>query len=336
MEYKVLSIKYILRIFFLVILYTCLSTLNTKLVHAENVNLRAYPSLIQIKAPTFSELNANVTVENLTENSVRIDTQIRLFKPSDAENGEIEYQDPATDPDQILKKIHLFDGENAITGLTLGPNQKRQLKVQISLKENEPQNDYYFSVIFINKPKIYESQSDSKESSQNSFSTIDTGVASNILVSVGSQNSDKNSGSIEEFSSPKSLEKGPLPFTIKIHNNGSKYFTTKGIIYIKNMFGQTVGKIDLPSQNILSNSSRYLSNQTLQTPTYNLHPQVIWKEKFLLGFYEARLSLEAQGNTPITRSIRFFVFPAKFIAGSIVCLLLVLLISKRVKQKMSL
>jgi hypothetical protein len=313
--------------------------LNTKPANAQSVNLRTYPSLIQIKAQTPSDLSTNITIENLTDASVNVDTQLRMFKAGDKGTGELDFLSPIENPNGILQKIHLIEGENEITGLTLGPNQKKRLSVKIDLKDTAELRDYYFSVIFLSRPINYQAQ-DPQTDSQNSFSIINAGVATNFLISIGGPI--ESAGTIEEFSAPQYSQSGPIAFKIKMQNNTSKYISPSGTIYIKNMFGQTVGKVDILPKNILANSSRYLTSpnskpENLSSLISHLSsPKAIWPEKFLLGFYEAQLNMQtSDSGQTATRTIRFFVFPTKFSIIFALCLILFLLIYRRVKQKLS-
>ncbi len=307
---------------------------------AQAVSLRVYPSLIKINAESPSDLNTNINIENLSDKAVEIETQIKLFKTQEKENGQVEYLKSSENPNEILNRIQILSKDNVITGLSLGPKQKTSLKLKISLNENDLGNDYYFSVIFITKSKASQVQNGSAASIQSSFSKINMGVAANVLLSAGSAHSTSSgqtSAAIEEFSSPQYVEKGPLPFTIKIHNNGSTYISPKGRIEITNMFGQRIGKVDLPAQNILANSSRYLATQD-QLITYNsslITPKAVWPEKFLLGFYKSTLVVELSDKGPtLDKTIQFFAFPSKFILVLIIAIVIFLLIRRRVKQKM--
>lgn len=329
MKYK---INYSLKFIFFVIFYFCFLSIGANSVFAQEVGLRSYPSLIKLTSPNPAEQTANITIENLTDNSVALETQIRLFKAGSKELGDVELLDNTENPNGILQKIHIFNGENEITGLTLGPKQKRQLKIKIDLADIKEARDYYFSVIFLTKPQDFTPTEIDEKDSKNSFSTISAGVGSNIIVSIGQSTGQPNPLAIEEFSTSKYSQSGPLPFTLKIQNNSSNYVSPKGEVSIKNMFGQTIGNVDLPKSNILANSSRYLYTTDKSSST----PTLVWKEKFLLGFYEAKLSIQAADtDQPITRTIRFFVFPAKFLIILILCIGLILAISRRVKQKMS-
>ncbi len=110
------------------------------------------------------------------------------------------------------------------------------------------------------------------------------------------------------------------------------------------MFGQTIGKVDLPSENILGDSSRYLSNQSLSTPqpadrliTSKIRDsKVVWPEKFLLGFYKARLTIQASDKEPaVTETINFTAFPFNAAIEFIIAVVLLSIIYRRVKRKMA-
>lgn len=300
--------------------------------NAQIISLRSYPSLIQIQSPTAQQLSSNIAVENLSTDPVSLQIQIKLFKASDKSNGEIQYLAQNVNPNQILGKIHVFDGGNKITGLNLGPQQQKELTVKIDLTNTDLGQDYYFSVIFLTNKPAYQPQKIG--SNLSSYSTINAGVASNVLVSTGEQA--ENSAGIEKFSTSTYLNQGPVGFTLKAYNNGSNYIQAQGAISIKNMFGQVVGDIEIPPTIVLASSKRYLRSKlsTDQTQSSDL-PQVVWDKKFLLGVYEAKLNMQFSDKSPvITRTVRFFAFPYQFILLFIVLITFSVIIVKRVREKM--
>lgn len=306
----------------------CLYTYLVPEAQATGTNLRVYPSLIEINAPKPNDATAKIFVENLSDSSVNLQSQFKLFEADPLSNGTIRYLDNKNKKNEFLNRIQLLDSENSITQFTLGPRQKKELQIKITLSENENNSDYYFSAIFVSSPKSYQSQAESNRANQNSFSQISIGVASNIILSVGVNT--EPSINVEEFSTPRYVEKGPVAFKIKIHNNTSKYVNPRGNLKIINMFGQTIGTIDLPQTNILSYSSRHLGTQE------TLHPTILWNEKLLFGFYEAQLTIKpALGSPEIVRTIHFSAFPLRLSLIIILTIFVLVRIIRRVRQKMS-
>ena len=127
---------------------------------------------------------------------------------------------------------------------------------------------------------------------------------------------------LEEFSTGFFYESGPVPFTIRIKNKGTHFIKPKGEILIKNMFGQSIGKLNLVSVNILSNSTRAISN-------------ALWKEDFLLGFYTATLNISLSNDGPtFTKAIHFFSFPFQGLIVIVIVLISTIIIVNRVRTHM--
>jgi hypothetical protein len=344
---KVVSIKYLMGIVVLLILYTYFLILNIQLVHAENVGLKVAPSLLQLKVRPPTEINAPITVENLSSNVVDLQPQFKLFKAGAKANGEVEYLEDSKNKTDFFSTIRLTEADQAVNNLTLGANQKKQLNLNIPVPTDLSKQDIYFSLIFVATPK---STINDNSSEKTSFVKINSGVAMNVILSVNDAElagagAAKPDADLELFEAPSYIEKGPVPFTVKIKNKSRQYITPKGSITIKNMFGQVFEKVELQSSTILADSSRYLTNSNSGSnpesnrvqPDINISsPNVIWPEKFLLGFYEAQLKVEVSpGGEILTQTVRFAAFPIRLSIGLIAGILLLLIIYKRLKAKMN-
>ena len=118
----------------------------------------------------------------------------------------------------------------------------------------------------------------------------------------------------------------------------------KGEILIKNMFGQSIGKLDLMSVNILSDSIRAIPNtvyiQELRDSNAKSDlnfqsPKVLWKEDFLLGFYTATLNINLSDEGPnFTKSIHFFAFPLMGLIVIVIVLISTIVVVNRVRNRM--
>lgn len=97
------------------------------------------------------------------------------------------------------------------------------------------------------------------------------------------------------------------------------------------MFGQTIGKVDLLPVNILKNSQRIIPDPKETSFT---DPKASWDEKFLLGFYTARVTIGLSEEGPIyNKTVSFLAIPIELIAGLLVSISIVGLIVKRVREK---
>lgn len=305
--------------------------------HAQDVSLGVNPAVLQIEALPPSDIRAPFTIANEGDEPINLKIGYRLFKPSDTGNGQIMFlndKDPFPGADKnIFDKVQVIDDNLSIDAIELGPKQKKKLLLRIGLPKNEPYSDYYFSLIFLSPPNNPEQNTDSE---QNSFSSAQAGIAMNVLLSVGPKENDKVY--IEKFSGPFYVESGPYPFSLQLKNTGSHYVTPSGTILITNMFGQTIGKIELASDNILAGTSRYLiavqkNSQPEADQSLAETPHIIWPEKFLLGFYSAKLTLSISDHGPVfSRTIHFVAFPAKLLLGIVITLLVILFTLLRIRK----
>lgn len=317
---------------------------------ADTIQLQVSPPLLHIRAVPPADITTPITITNTSEQGVNLKIAFNLFKDNGRETGEIAYlndKDPFPGPDaKLFEKIHLIDEKNiALDSLSVGPKQTKHLRLRIILPKNEPAADYYFSAIFLTTPDgTIPNGTDNKKISASS--KIEAGIASNVLLSIGPKENNKTY--IEEFSSPVYVNSGPVPFSIRVKNTGRHVTTPKGLVLIKNMFGQTVGRIELPPTNVLAGSTRALidtgqlansaaSTKSLKELTGKPLGQAahaIWTEHFLLGFYTATLSIAVSDDGPVfTRSIHFLAFPATFLFALLVVILIVLVLYIRVKAR---
>ncbi len=307
---KVISHKFQVTIF--LIFATCY-LLHATYANAEGVALGVYPPIFQIDATAPANIQAPLTIENQGNDPVNLRIEFRPFVSSDQEDGQIKYireleanfEDPL-----IFQRVKIFDGANQITTLSLSPQQKKDLTLRIDLPRDEPATNYYFSIIFLSgeNPSI----------GSNSSQSV-SGIASNVLLSIGPKG--KANGNIQEFSSPFLVEKGPVPFTIRVKNTTNHFISPQGNILITNIFGQTIGRVDLAQTNILANTVRNNSS--------------VWPEKFVLGAYKAKLTLALSDSGPIyNRDIIFFAFPFKTTAAILLGLLAIIYFVVKVKTKL--
>jgi hypothetical protein len=284
--------------------------------HAQNVDLGIYPPVFQIVANTPSDIKIPFTIENFTDLSVPLGISLKPFTADPAENGNITFLDNPEYSDPFLpQRIQVLDGDNSIGNLILSPKQKKDLTLEVQIPQNEPKGDYYLSLIFASNPN-------NETNTNSSQATI--GIASNILLSIGPIG--KASGNIEEFSTPFFTTKGPIPFTLRVRNSSDHYITPKGNIVIKNMFGQTIGKVNLLPVNILENTVRKIPDSKQLDPI-----KAIWSEKFLVGPYTATLTMALSDTGPIfTRDIVFFALPVEYLIAILLIICLIIFIAVRI------
>lgn len=311
-------------------------TLPIPQAHAEEVRLKISPATLQIRATTPADIRAPFAIENQGSDAIDLVIMLKRFHPDDTKSGAVVYSHPQLtnerDKDIFFRNIQVIEDGFVTQAITLGPKQNKRLELQITLDENSTASDHYFSLVFITKPKI-DLESLLKREKDTSFSIIQAGTSLPVLLSVEGEKG-KNTASIDTFSTPFFRHAGPVHFSLKVKNEGEHFITARGLVLIKNMFGQTVGEITLPPTNILAGSTRSLESKNIQEETVN--DQLIWPEQFLLGFYTATLSLSLSPEDILyTRSVHFFAFPFVWLLGILVTSIVVGVLFRRIKKKVS-
>lgn len=299
---------------------------------------------VELKPPANAEVKETITLTNNAEEPLELTLKFRQFIPRNKQDGTLEYLPEnapirGADP-EILKKIQVLDGSRPVTTLIMPPKSEKKLTLRIGIPKDEPPSDYYLSLIFLSE------QEDGKD---NQTSTAG-GIGINLLLSVGPKG--RSSATIEEFSTKKILQSGPVPFTTRIRNTSKHFLYPKGQILIYNMFGQMVGNVELIPVNILSGSTRaipskeqviYEANKdgTIKEKDDSFlyevskdHPVAIWNEKFLLGPYKAHLRLALTDEGPLVeKTVWFFAFPVQALIGIIIAILVLIFIRQRLKER---
>ncbi len=203
-------------------------------------------------------------------------------------------------------------------GIKLAPNESAARNFTISVPADAEPGGKYAGILFgTSPPKVGGTQI-----------AISNKVGSLILVRVAGDA--KESATFEEFSTPTDfLENGPVPFTVRVKNNGNVHLQPKGNIEIKNTFGKTVETIPVNegNANVLPESIRTF----LDSEGNNL----TWSPGGLtIGKFTANITL-AYGDPAqnLTDSVSFWIIPWKvllvlLLAIIITVLLLVLIIKK--------
>lgn len=345
---KKIKIKIII---LLLLIASCFSLVAASPANAGTLSLSIDPSIIEVYVLPPSNATGNLSIQNKSDTQVALQIKLREFRPK-GENGELEYL--SSNP-SILNNVYILDNGIPVQSITLGPGQQKILTLNIIIPQDtkisarppatssnqsqinqagvadEVGRDYYFSIIFV---------SDNTSSPTSTASLNQLGIATNVLLSVGAK--EAPDAVIEEFSADFFYESGPVPFTVRIKNKGTQFIKPKGEITIKNMFGQSIGKLDLVSANVLASSARAISDanyvQELRMGEPGLDfrdPKALWKEDFLLGFYTATLTISLTGNdSGFTKSIHFFAFPFQGLIVIIFAIIAGIIIKRKLKAHM--
>lgn len=317
--YHVLSIKYKFLIGFLLATYYLLHT-TAPSAHAESISLAVDPPIFQINAIPPANILSPLTIENRGESGLNLSISFKSFVPTDREDGQIKYVKGELGIDVKL----LDESGQATSEFELSPRQKRNFNLSINLPSDAKSSDYYFSLIFL-----------SSKSTMGDITSSENvaGIAANVLLSVGSG---PVSGEISEFSAPIFIERGPVPLTVRIKNRSNHFISPTGEILIKNIFGQTIGRVDLAQVNILADSVRNIPSEDYFDEGKNLPDNLAayWPQNFLLGPYKASLSIALSDTGPLfKRSIFFFAFPLKETLAVFIVAMVLTYITVKVRRK---
>lgn len=140
-------------------------------------------------------------------------------------------------------------------------------------------------------------------------------IASLFLLRISGPVNEKLT--LEQFSAPKLSEFGPVPFGLRISNQGNVYTKTYGLINVVDMFGRKVEDIIVPGTNVFPQAVR------------NIHPSL--NKGFLIGKYTATTVMYygTVKNDTLSATINFYVFPVRIAIPIFTLLLIIFLIRKR-------
>jgi hypothetical protein len=314
----------IVKIAFIIILILLYKSYFLQKVYAqEHFSLSIDPPIIQINAIPPSSFSTPITVTNNSSLAINLLIVLKPFTQSSDQNGQIQFltdvNNFAGNDPFIKEKMQLEYDHKIIQNLILEPQEEKTLNLHISLPKDEPPSDYYYSVLFISKDNL---------KYQKNGAGVIGGIATNVLLSIGPKG--KTTGTLGSFSSPLIIQNGPVAFSLVVKNTSNFFIVPKGIITLKNMFGQTVGNINLLPVNILARSQRYIPDNksgSLQNAW--------WPEKILFGPYSATLHIELSPDGPLfVKTIYFFAMPFPILIGIILGGFIFAIITIRVKKRL--
>lgn len=302
------------------------------LAYAQEQSLSIFPPVLEVQTIPPSSPSVPIIIQNNIEEDVSLKIELVPFRTNGITGEVILLPDEAKKgfyPYYREKIQFLVDGKKTET-INLAPLEAKQVEVNINLTKGDPPGDFYYSIVFVS------SQKGPRESS---VSQLPAGIATNLLLSIGPK--DFFSGSISQFNTSSFKAKGPVEFSLKLHNSSKHLINPTGTIEVKNLFGHNVGSIKILPQYILAGGDRFLLDTNQSSPEaelaykeLNSTPKVLWQEKFLLGFYEAKATIHLEENgKSVSASTYFFAFPLYLFFPLVVIIFVILSIYLRVKRK---
>ena len=235
---------------------------------------------------------------------------------SDDRIFELEFEDMAGTSDGS-RSVQLFGeeyGPYTIKDFFSVPEQRFELDlgeraripVTISIPPDAEPGGYYGAVL------VSTVRSEGGTGGAGTRSPLITRVGSLFFVTVP--------GDIEEAGTVRGLtltepqwwyESGPIDFSLLVENTGSVHLNPYGEVQITNMFGETVGFLELDPWFVLPSSLRLR--------------EFSWDRQWLLGRYVATAEVELGfDNRTETASVAFWVLPWRIVGGTFLTVFLVL------------
>ncbi len=311
-------------IFFLV---TILFLLVPGQVAAQNISLSMTPPIIELTIKPGKSVVIAYTVSNLGDPAV-LSSNVRPFAPSGI-YGELNVAQDFSGPIRFnLENSNIkFD-----TPFFLQTKQGQQLLLKIRVPEGTPEGDYYYTFLATNAP--------GKLAEGSSQPVAQASIGSNILITVTNAGNFDINPRISQFKmEPRYVfnlfgrrynlieSSDAIPVSLTVENKGKNLIKPHGSVTLKGTFGTAKEYTILP-ENILSNSSRLLH----ATPSGSLDRKraSLIIDGFHVGKYTLRSSVNfGLPNQNIGSSVVFYAVPIKFIAATLVAILIGSIIIKK-------
>lgn len=324
-----LPFAYSLKLAFYSLIFALAIRVATSPVDATSFSLGIYPPILEVIARPGAKVVFPIKIFN-TGDDLSLKVALESFTAKN-EAGQIELLPTAPNP--YVTWVKLQSGTLSLPSekpFFLKASQDQEFKLKIDIPENTTLADYYFVILWQSQPVFAGQETTAQTAGQ---------IGLPVLLSVTSQDEYPVEGEISEFSSPRFLEQGPVPFTLRVKNTGRFHFAPTGTVEIKNWRGQKVSEVEILPQNILASTTRALVDIHQASPTAKLlipdsrflnTPLVLWSSGFLLGPYTAETKIRLTDWGPeISAQTSFWAFPVKWILGIFVGIILLVLIRRK-------
>jgi len=349
--------------FILSIVFFILICLAKPVWAADDFSLGVYPPILEIWAKPGQSATAKLRLYNKgNATSFRV-YPVPSFPADELGNiviatSETINEEKDKEKFRFLSWVAVFEEKNEVNEVEVKKDGTKDLDLVISVPSETNEREYFFTLLFEAVPVV-------RRTSNASYAVGRVGA--NVILTVSGEKEYKVYGEIKEFSAPKFIEGGPVPFTVRVENVGKNHFKADGRVVIYDMLGKKAGEVKILPAIILPDSTRrlidYESFETIQNKKDVLgaktggniwektidkiksfsssletkeieksYQYVVWKPKFLLGKYKAKLAVNYDGKKAETAEITFWAIPIKLILGIVVIILILMMIKKRVTK----
>jgi len=244
-----------------------------------------------------------ITLKNESDSAVKVEVTIEDFIPAIG-SANIQFVGRAEGVTTVRDWITL----NVPDSFVFERGQSRSITYKIEAPPDaEPGG--HFGVAFF------------KATETNKQGQLKVGTRVGVLVFVTVPGNQLQKGRVLDFSAPKFVQKGPVPFTIKFENTGTVHFEPKGTITVTNIFGKEVGKVQVAGQAVLPTGVRDLA--------------AAWDVSgLLLGRYVAEINIvDGEGNELTANRIAFYAFPIWYVLSFIAVVIILFFGLKYLRSK---
>lgn len=305
--------------------------LITSNVHAQGVSVSLYPPVIKVDTSPPSSPIVPITLQNNKSEDIVLDISLIPLSTNNS-TGEIKLLPELASQGfyaYYKERVQfLVDGKKT-DKVHLSALERKEIQLNINISKGDPPGDYYYSIVFLNQ---------GTSPQETSVSQLPVGIASNLLLSIGQKG--KSTGGIVELSTNRFITKGPVIFSLKLHNASKHLVEPKGYIRIKNMFDQNVGTVNILPQYVLAGKDRYLTDEkqiidgSNSNVRYTSTPKIVWNESFLLGWYKAEATIKLDDSSaPLYSTTHFLSFPLYLFFPLAIFLFFCISIYLKVKRK---
>lgn len=293
-----------------------LSLLSPKSCSAQAFSLSIHPPILEAMIQPGKKIIYTFDLENHSSSSLNLTPRLVPFE-AQGDQGHIRFTNEEAPSFFSLLNSHIAFGQP----FSLGAGQKIQLVVRIAIPQNQPEGDYYQTLLV--------EQSSNQEQVGNISQSLGV-VGANILLTVSQSGQPQRSLEVDSFTIPGAYFNqfvdsfDLVNFDLVLKNTGQAFVKPEGSIFIRPEKGEKdLQEIKIRPDNVLPDTARQM--RCLESPCFFKPPQ-------LIGSYRARFEFILDGKK-YQSAISFWVFPIKIALGLVLLLLFWLILLWRLKRK---
>lgn len=319
--------RIIITLVLIFILNTAYGILYTPVAHAVSAGLGVGSAIKDIEIPAGLTQKDSVTLfNNSTSTPLPVHLDLVLWNLK-VDADEIEF----VRAEEALNATRWFDLE--VTDFILEPGEARDIEYTISPPVNVSPGSYFVMMRFQPTfPEFYFEEEGPRFIPEVGtlfflkvpFLSLDggTGYGADIVsVKLGGANELSLINNIVLRENAGVFDSAVKTLLARIRNTGIFHFKASGQVEIKNLFGFTVARAELPSKYLLPDRTRPLETIILPRPdTESLSfigrtfKKLVYgiRTNTYFGRYSATITLSVPGGTQVNESVNFWVIPWQF------------------------